>query len=213
MKSVRTYTCGALGLFLFFLSLSYPLFSQHERVVEIDSIPRTLGDFLELRKELINTPEGTCALFLLGLKIFIDDKVTGNECLISVSDRSILIKSVEKYTYNGYKFPRNTLALIQKQLKKYPYLPDSYFPDTKASEKYRVGKGPYEFVFYKRLYSGSEYSGKLKYFIPTNGSSKQRPLSITRNEEGHWLVSEFEAILASVRPPSQKESEEASEKP
>ncbi len=195
-------------LLITFLILSSSLWGQHERRVSIDTIPKTTADFIELRNQLIDKPEGTCALFIVALKIFTFDKVTGNECLISLIDRTLLLKSAEKYTYQGYKLPTQTLALFTNKLKKYPYLPNSYFPGAVPENNYHIGEGPYEFVFYKRLYSGSEYSGKLKYFIPSNGASKQRPLSMVRTSKGNWLISEFEPILATVKRPIKEKSEE-----
>ncbi|MEM7512285.1 MAG: hypothetical protein AAF388_15220 [Bacteroidota bacterium] len=204
-----------IPLFLLVFCIAFGASAQHERVVTIKNIPETNEEFQILRSKLSETPEGSAALFILALHLFQEDDVQGNEALISMLDKDLLIGNLGKYSYNGYGMQVKEFQKIQKQLQKYPYIPASYFPDAKSSNKYAIPPVPFDLVFIKNLYSGSEYAGKVKYFIKSNGAKKIRPISLRRNSKGRWLVTEYGPILARVVPPvkPKPESKEEEEEP
>lgn len=174
--------------------------AQHSREVTFSDIPMLTQDFEEMRKELEKTPEGTFVLFILALKIYEHDKVQGIESLISVLDPDIMLYTQGKNSYKGYELPQAMKKMIDQQIQKYPFLPNAYFPGTTYQNKYQLGLAPYTISFEKRLYSGSEYSGKVKYFIKANGSKRVRSIS-ARKADGRWVVNEFKSMLAGVKPP------------
>ncbi|MEM6764204.1 MAG: hypothetical protein AAF824_04190 [Bacteroidota bacterium] len=190
-----------IPLFLVVLCLSFQTIAQHERVVTIKNIPETNEEFQILRSQLAKTPEGSAALFILALHLFQEDDVQGNEALISMLDKDLLVGNMGKYSYKGYGMQVKEFLKVQKQLKRYPYIPASYFPGAYSENRYAPPSVPFDLIFVKNLYSGSEYAGKVKYFIKSNGAKKIRPISLRRNSKGRWLVTEYGPILARVIPP------------
>ena len=171
--------------------------------VKIEKIPHSIEEFIELRNQKSTTPEGGAAMFLLALKIYIENPNLGEQFLVLSIAKRLLVKG---NTYKGYALGNSDQYLLN-QLKKYPYVPNSYIKGSTPENNYTV-KLPFIYEFEYQRYSGDPNSGEVKIFVYSSGADTPRPITMLRNEKGIWKAYNWSSVVVSVRKPASEIEED-----
>ena len=165
--------------------------------VKIDSVPTTVPGFIEMRNKLAKKPMGGAAMFLLALKVYSENPKLGNKFLVLTVTKSRLAQGD---AYKGYDIVRVDKELIDNQLHKQPYLPNSYIKGATPSNNYNVSL-PY---IYKMTYDKSSFtnlnSDRVKVYVISYGADRHRPIWMRKNDKGIWKAEEWGSIIVGIRP-------------
>ncbi len=195
-------------LTLFTLITGSPLFAQNATyTVDIDSAPADFATFEVFRNSLAKTPEGGAIVMLFALRLYQQNPAEGTKALIIAVDRSRLTQGTGADSYKGFTLDSSTRYLLG-QIKKYPYMLDSYLPGATPANGYTPAAPPYRFTLSSNRFSGSAESGKIKLFLPSSGASTPRPITMKRNSKGLWKAAEFSSLLVGVAAPTTADSDD-----
>jgi len=167
--------------------------------VEIDAIPATVEEFLELRDELAATPEGAAMLMVLALLKFATDEDVGRQFLAMSVHSESLWDGPEGY--KGKQLSRGSLRLIGFQIHDRSYIVQSYFQGTSLENGYKLPGPPYRFEYSTNRYSGDPESGKFKLFIHSSGADMPRPVTVKKDDDGFWKTAEWTSLIVGVKEP------------
>ncbi len=166
--------------------------------VKIDKMPTSVEEFLELRKELATSPQGGAAIFIIALKMYVENPEIGEQCLVISADRSTLQAGD---VYKGYEISKMDMNRIKRQLQQYPYIPNSYFKGAKPSNGYEV-RFPAKLNCSYNQYSGKTSDGNFKVFVKCYGADTQRPIRLIKNNKGYWKAKEWSTIIMGIEAPN-----------
>jgi len=174
--------------------------------VKIDSIPSTVEGFIQMRNDIAKSPMGGAAMFLLALKVYSENPDLGNKFLVLTVDKKRLSSG---NAYKGYDIIRMDKDLINSQLAKQPYLPNSYIQGTNPDNNY-TPQLPY---VYKMTYDKSSFSDintdRVKIYVKCTGADRHRPIWMKKNDKGIWKAEDWGSILVGIRPAKKdKETDE-----
>ncbi len=183
------------------LVLSFIVFSASAQMplkaVKVDKIPTSVDEFLKLRNDIATSPQGGAAMFIIALKMYVENPEVGAQCLVIATDRSRLTSGD---VYKGFAVSPMDMNRIKSQLQQYAYLPNSYFKGTSPADGYKV-KLPAKISCSSTRYSGNMLSGKFKVFVKCSGADSQRPISLVKNKKGYWKAKEWSTIIMGIRAP------------
>ena len=165
--------------------------------MKITKLPSNIEEFVQLRDEIANTPEGGATIFLLALKIYAENPEFGKQCFVVAADRNRLTSG---NAYKGYELSRADFSLIESQLKRNKRIPNSYIKGTKTENNYEVNL-PYEYEFSSNPYSGDPKTGKYKLFVKCSGADSDRPIHVTKNNRGIWKASNWSSVVVGIKKP------------
>jgi hypothetical protein len=170
---------------------------MHAQTVKIDNYPGNIDEFIELRNQIANTPEGGASVFLIALKIYAENPELGKQCLVIAADRGVLR---EGNVYKGFELLHGDMSLIESQLGKDKNIPNSYFEGSSPANGYKV-KLPYQMEFSSNAYSGDPKAGTFKLFVNCSGADSSRPITMKRNDNGIWKASNWSSLLIGIKKP------------
>ncbi len=165
------------------------------RTITINSLPSTIEEFVALRDKIATTPEGGATIFLLALKIYVQNEKLGEQCFVVAADRQALQTG---NVYKGYKLSNSSLSLIKSQLSKNPKIPDSYIQGASPENNYAVNL-PYVYTFSENKYSGNEADGRIKLFVKSYGADSDRPITVVRNKRGIWKANNWSSVIVGIK--------------
>jgi hypothetical protein len=179
------------------LFLVASLSSLNAQTIKITRVPTTVEEFVEMRNQKAETPEGAAAMFLLALKIYTQKPELGKQCFVVIVDRKLLR---EGNVYKGFAIFNSDMSLIKSQMNKNKLIPNSYIKGSKTATNYAVNL-PYVYEFSKNKYSGDKSKGEYKLFVACSGASSPRPMSFRRNNRGIWKVTNWSSVLVGIAKP------------
>jgi len=169
--------------------------------ISINKQPTTIDEFLELRNQISNTPEGGAALFTLALKIFVENENFGHQCLvIAVNQNNLTAGNV----YKDFQLSRSELNLIKSQFNQNPRIPNSYITSSNVENNYEV-QLPYNYEFTTNIYSGSKDEGSIKLFVKCSGADSPRPIIMNKNDKGIWKADSWSSLLVGIKKSAKKD--------
>lgn len=183
-----------LSLLLFSLLFA---FSINAQVVEIEKMPTTVDEFLLLRDNIATTPQGGATMFIIALKMYVENPDIGAQCLVIAADRSMLSNGT---VYKNFDINRTYMERIRRQLNQYPYVTDSYFKGATPDNGYTFDL-PTQLDFSSNPYSGNIDDGEFKIFVKCYGADNPRPIKMIKNDKGLWKAKEWSSIIMGIRPP------------
>jgi len=174
-KEILLFT---LICFLFILNIH----AQTEKLpkLQIDTEPQNIEEFLELRSNIAQSPEGGAAMFILALYIYEKDATFGKKCITAMIDKSRLSSGD---WYKGYGPTSSDKRLLVEQINRYPYLPNSYFEGSTPENEYETGL-PFTIKSQINPYSGDLGNKKYKLFVFCSGANSPRPITLRQNNKG-----------------------------
>lgn len=165
--------------------------------IAVPSLPATPDDFLALRNSLASTPEGGAAALLTALVLYAQHATPGRQCLIIQSAPALLSPGGGAGSYQGYDFG-SSMKFLLGQLDAKKYVPASYVQGTSPANGYALPAPPYNFSFTS---SQTNPDGSVKVFVACSGADSPRPITLVKNDKGHWKASEYSSLFVGVRPP------------
>ena len=186
-------------LILFLLIIvGYSQQRNQKLVVDIEYIPQTFGEFIALRDELAKTPQGGAAMFILAMEAFAQKRPHGEKALVVTIDISKLSPGG---TYKGYSLGYEYRNYLKSNLRRFPYIPYSYFAGTSPERGYQIGGPPWQ-IYFEPAETPTELKKKemVSLYVLCSGANK-RKVTLKRNNRGLWKVYEFTQLYQGVKPP------------
>lgn len=180
--------------------------TQTENTIEISRLPQNIDVFLEVRDKIAQTPEGGAAMFIVACMMYVNSSDNDLAPMTVALAKKRLQENAKGY--KGYIPNPSDLRLIKDQLKRYPFLPNSYVLGTSPQEGYSLSDKPLKFSFSTNTYSGSADEGKIKLFVPSSGADSPRPIRVTRNDKGVWKADEWSSLLVGIRTPPKADNDD-----
>lgn len=174
--------------------------------IQIDALPKSIDEFVALRSQIADTPEGGAAMMVVALLACAEDEQLGQQCLTVAVDRGRLQEGPKGY--KGWQLRNTDLQRIQRQLSGRAYLPKSYIQGATPGNGYQLSDPPYTLNFSGNPYSGDASTGTYKTFVASSGADSPRPVTLKRNDKGIWKASEWSSLIVGVRAPEQNVSDD-----
>ncbi len=171
------------------------------KTIAVDALPQSVEDFLALRDQLAETPEGGAALLVLAMLCYAQapELPIGQHCLTIAVDRSRLVGSPTGY--KGWAVAKRDFDMIRRQLVGREYVARSYFQGTAPETGYALPAPPYTLAISNNPHSGDREAGRYKVFVASSGAATPRPVTLLRNNRGYWKAVEWSSLLTGVQPP------------
>ncbi len=167
------------------------------QTIQVDKMPNSVEEFVTLRDQIAKSPQGGVAMFVLALKLCVDNPSVGEQCLVIAVDRSRLQQGS---IYKGFQLFSSDNNRVKRQLNYYPYVVNSYFKGANPENGYTATL-PYVFNFSSNAYSGDKKVGKFKIFVKCYGADSPRPIKLVKNNKGYWKAVEWSSIIMGIKKP------------
>lgn len=174
-----------------------PLAAQ-EKEIQVSKIPASATEFINMRNEMANSPEGGAAMFVLAIMAFSKNYDLGMQFLTIALDKSNVGTGS---AYKGYA-PGSSIMYHVKRLdrqKVWSYTGFAYVKGATPENNYQTD-APYTVVTSRNRYSGDESSGRVKVFVNVAGF-RPRPVTMQRNKKGIWKARECSSFFVNVPAP------------
>lgn len=164
-------------------------------------LPASVDEYLKLRDEIGKTPRGGAALFLYALMVRTTDKALGDQLVVLSLAKDRLFKMKSGGTYKGYSLGGASKHLFD-EIDSHAYCIRAHAADSSPENDYKMDAKAVGLRFRNQTkYVGSIESGRYKVFSCSAGAATCRPITLTRNENGIWKVTEFSSIaVGCVKP-------------
>ena len=166
--------------------------------VRLSQIPTSIDEFVQIRNEIANTPEGGAASFVLAMIVFEKDRKMGEDALTIVLDRTNLVESM-----NGYKgfSPGQSIKYHLGRFDSRPYWGRTYILGTSPENAYAL---PEQLnVETLRNATSEQSNGDIKVFVKCTGADSHRPITLRANDKGIWKAVECSSMFLDMRAPQQ----------
>ena len=152
----------------------------------VNYLPKTQQELETIAQDYSQTPEGAAVLCVLALNI--------------ASTNTSLTSKVMKVL--NPDISNSMLQLIERQLKKNPYVIRSYFLGTSPENGYTIQEIAPQVELSTNRYSGTAEEGKIKFFIDCSGADSPRPIAVRKNSQAKWYAHEFSSLIVGIRTPA-----------
>jgi hypothetical protein len=160
----------------------------------VKKIPKSVDDFLSMRDELGQTPNGGASCFLLALLVYANNNELGIKLLTMTMDRDILIQG---NGYNGFQPKIADLATIKALLAQKPYFFNTFVAGTLAGQNYQLPIENLAFDFLRNPPAMYKESGEIyRILIQCNADNKPKMLKMRKDYKGFWKVYDWSGILS-----------------
>lgn len=154
-------------------------------LVTIQKIPTTAAEFASMPQMDLSKPENTCAMLLLALQLYTQEKDAGIEAV------------------NLLRGPRPLspydIQFLRDRLRDKHYLPLAYFDGAVPENNYTPSQ-PLTLQVLADPRPQDVEDGYLRVFLKTAGADSPRPVKLRRKGE-NWYLWEYSSILSGIRIP------------
>lgn len=157
--------------------------------ITFNALPKTSEQFTALADGKLTSPESTCALFLLALNMYTQDKDAGLEAIN-------LLRGPRPMTGYDSQF-------IRDRLRDKAYLPLAYFDGATPDNSYMPTE-PYTVNVYPDPRPQDCEAGYMRLFLKTTGADSTRPIKL-RQKGDEWFLWEYSSILSGIRIPASQD--------
>jgi len=160
----------------------------------VKKIPKDVDEFLVMRDELGQTPNGGAACFLIALLVYANNNDLGNKLLTMTIDRDLLVQGDG---YNGFQPKLSDTAAIRASIASKSFFFNTYVGNTYAPQNYQLPSENLTFDFVRNppaMYK--ETSEIYRLLVRCNADAKPRMLKMRKDYKGFWKVYEWNGILA-----------------
>jgi hypothetical protein len=161
--------------------------------ITIDKIPQNIDEFIEIRNKFSATPEGGAAIFMLALKVYIDNNNIGHQCIVSSVDLSCLQQGD---IYKGFKLNNSDFNLMKSQFSQNPKIPASYIQGAVPENNYET-----KLPFVYEITSITGDNDYFKVFVKCNGADSPRPVHVKKNDKGLWKAINYSSLFVGIKKP------------
>jgi len=172
---------------------------QAQATIEIKDIPTNISDFVDMRDELSQTPDGAAALFVVAMMMYSQDKEVGKQAFTIALDRTNLQEDPNGYMgfapARGLNYHLNRLSDEEFQM-----ITQSYFKGTSPESKYKLPSGNQYVETTWNKYS-EQSNGDIRLFVKCTGAASPRPITVRKNNRGIWKVYNYSSYFLGVMGP------------
>ncbi len=148
--------------------------------------PKSYEEFLPLASELMTQPEGTAALLIIALKVYIKDRETGLEML--------------NHLHGPRPLSAHDKQFIRDRMMDKPYLPDSYAEGAIVDNNYTPDEPFAVNVEHDPIPSYEDDMFRVR--LHSSGADSPRLVVLRKKKSGHeWFLWEYPAIVTGIRVP------------
>ncbi len=177
-----------------------------EPVVRVGALPSSVEEFVALRDELAQTPEGGAAMMVVALLAYAKEEDVGAQCLAATVDHKRLQEGSKGY--RGWQLRLRDLQMIDLQVGGRSYMPRSYIQGAVPENSYMLPEPPYELRFVPSPHGGDRDADVFKVFIVSSGADSPRPVTLHRSRRGIWKAYEWSSLLSGMRAPLEEAQED-----
>lgn len=158
--------------------------------ITFPELPATKDEFVALAADLMARPEGTAALFVMALKLYVDDRETGLELL--------------DFLQGPRPLSNHDKQFIRDRLMDKPYLPDSYLVGALPENNYRPDQPLSVLVLPDPIPAESDEFTRLR--LTSSGADSPRIVTLRRKKSGEtWYLWDYPGLLSGIRIPASED--------
>jgi hypothetical protein len=169
-----------------------------ETPVELGKLPKTMDEFIALRNELAETPEGGAAVFVAATVVYSKNADLGTDMFTVALDRSRLRESAGGY--KGFAPAGAFMSYPEQYIQSKPYIARSYITGTSPENGYTLPSPPLTVRVSRNKYS-EQGNGDVKVFVQCSGADSPRPVTLRKNNRGIWKAVNVNSLFVGIRPP------------
>jgi len=174
-------------------ALAFLLFAGGALANETIGLPGPLpnGEACESAWADADTPEGAAAVFVAALLTYETNEDVARDCMRRIVDDGYLSNGVLSYDLN---------YLIDVGVDRSPEIARSYVSGAEPANGYTLPETPWQIVFTRdaRFDLGND---QFRVKIITSGQPTSRPITLRRDEAGHYRVHEASTLFVGVAAP------------
>ena len=189
MKTIPTFI-----LTLFFTVLfTTNLVGLENIAIHISKYPQSVDDFLLLRDQLANTPEGGAALTIIALDAYVKNHPDALKFLTLILSQNNLQQSNSPNAYKGYEPSKNYFNYHFGRMQEKPSFMECYIINNQ--------------ITFRRNQFSIINENQIKTFVLSNVSSMSpRPITMEKNDKGIWKAKELSSLFLGC--PEQKKAKD-----
>jgi len=178
MKTILRFTLT----FIFTGLITTTLIGQENIVINISKYPQSVDDFLAIREQLANTPEGGAALTIIALDAYVKNHADALKFLTLILSQNNLQQSNSPNAYKGYEPSKSYFNYHFSRMQGKPSFMECYIINN-------------QITFRRNQYSIIN-ENQIKTFVLSNVSSMSpRPITMEKNDKGIWKAKELSSLL------------------
>lgn len=160
----------------------------------VKKIPKNVDEFLVMRAELGQTPNGGATCFLVALILYANNADLGTKLLTMTIDRDMLIQGS---SYNGFQPKVSDLAAIRASLVQKSYFFNTFVGNANPEQNFQLPNENLVFDFVQNPPAMYKETGEIyRLLVRCNADPKPRMLKMRKDYKGFWKVYEWNTILA-----------------
>ena len=153
-------------------------------------IPESADEFAQLAQDLMKSPEGTAALLILALKIYVGDRDLGLEVL--------------DFLHGPRPLSVRDKQFIRDRMMDKPYLPDSYFAGARPDNNYTADLPLLIEPMPDPIPAESGEFARIR--LVSSGADSPRIVTLRRKTSGDtWYLWDYPAIVTGIRIPAKED--------
>ncbi|NLB27725.1 MAG: hypothetical protein GX819_02080 [Clostridiaceae bacterium] len=153
-------------------------------------LPTNYEEFVTLAGDMMKKPEGTAALLLVALKLYVDDRDLGLEVL--------------NFLHGPRPLSVRDQQFIRARMMDKPYLPDSYFAGARPDNNYTPDQPLIIELMPDPVPAESEEFKKVR--LNSSGADSPRLVTLRRKASGDvWFLWDYPAIVTGIRIPAKED--------
>lgn len=159
-------------------------------IITFPALPGSYNEFVAMAQDMMKKPEGTAALLLAALKLYVGDRETGLEAL--------------DFLYGPRALSVRDRQFIRDRMMDKPYLPDSYFAGALPANNYTPDLPLTLEVLPDPLPAESDEFTKVR--LNSSGADSPRLVTLRRKASGDtWYLWDYPAIVTGIRVPAEED--------
>lgn len=159
-------------------------------IISFPALPGNYDEFVTLAQEMMKKPEGTAALLIVALKLYVDDRDTGLEVL--------------NFLHGPRPLSVRDQQFIRDRMMDKPYLPDSYFTGSRPVNNYTPDQPLTIEVLPDPLPTESDEFSRIR--LNSSGADSPRLVTLRRKASGDvWFLWDYPAIVTGIRVPAKED--------
>ena len=153
-------------------------------------LPTNCEEFVTVAQDMMKKPEGTAALLIVALKLYIDARETGLEVL--------------NFLHGPHPLSVRDQQFIRDRMMDKPYLPDSYFAGARPDNNYTPDQPLTIEVQPDPVPAESKEFKKVR--LMSSGADSPRLVTLRRKASGDvWFLWDYPAIVTGIRIPAKED--------
>jgi len=167
--------------------------------ISFDKIPDNVEDFLKIRDNLADTPQGGATVFVVALTVYSRNQSLGEDFLTIALDTSRL-RRVTPGGYDGWE-PSPDFITSARLLLTHPWTTRSYIEGTSPLNGYKIPDRNPLSCYFDPLRTQMTDSITANVYIHSSGDNSSRLIVMRKNNRGIWKALNPNGLFIQTRHP------------